>query len=72
MDRNQSPMTVQGSVARRVAMIAALLLAGVAGALTLPIWTAAMVMLVALVAMLKLATPEPVAVPVVNRRDSRR
>jgi 4-hydroxybenzoate polyprenyltransferase len=45
MDRNQSPMTVQGSVARRVAMIAALLLAGVVGALTLPIWTAAMVML---------------------------
>jgi hypothetical protein len=71
MHRDQSPMTSESSDARRARIIAMMLSIGIVGALVLPIWTAALVMLGALAMLRLLTTPEPAVVPVVIRREDR-
>jgi hypothetical protein len=72
MNRNQSPMTSQSHDAQKSRVIAMMVLAGVLAPFVLPIWGAALVMLVALVTFRLLATTELATAPVVVRRDSRR
>ena len=71
MHRDQSPLMSEGSDARRARIIALMLSIGIVGAIVLPIWTAALVMLGALAMFRLLATPEPAVVPVVIRREDR-
>jgi hypothetical protein len=72
MNRYQSPTTESDNDTRKTLVIAGLIIGGVVGALVMPLWIAAMAMFFALIALRKLTTTEPIPVPVVIRRDSRR
>jgi len=57
---------------RQIIAIVGLLVTGVIAALTLPLWMAALSMLLALGSIGVIARPEPALEPVVIRRDERR
>ena len=67
MQRNQNSQESRRSVA-----VAGIVLTGVVAALMLPLWMAALLMLVALCAIRSIAVVEPAIEPVVIRRDERR
>jgi type IV secretory pathway TrbD component len=67
MQRNQMSQESRRSVA-----VAGIVLTGVVAALVLPIWMAAVCLLVALCVLRTIAGVEPAFEPVVIRRDERR
>ena len=66
----QTSQTSQES--RRSVAVAGIVLTGIVAALTLPLWMAALLMLVALCVIRIIAVAEPAVEPVVIRRDERR
>ncbi|HYI15757.1 MAG TPA: hypothetical protein VEX37_10230 [Thermomicrobiales bacterium] len=63
---------VAGREQRQVFAIIGILLTGIVAAVVLPLWIAALSMLLGLSAIAAIARPEPAMEPVVIRRDERR
>ena len=75
MHRNRTSQLssiTHGRETRQLAAILGILLTGIVAAIALPLWVAAILMLLALGALHAIASPEPVGEPVVIRRDVRR
>lgn len=70
MQRHQMSPRV-GFIGREIIAIVGLLVTGVIAALTLPLWIAAVCMLLALGGISVIARPEPALEPVIIRRDER-
>lgn len=75
MHRNQMASGIEGCSGRETRQIVAILgiiTTGLVSALLLPLWMAAPLLLLALVALRVIATAEPVMEPVVIRREAYR
>jgi uncharacterized membrane protein len=71
MQRSQRSPVAERISGREAVSIVGILLTGIVAAFVLPLWMAAICMLLALGAITAIARPEPVVEPVVIRRDER-